>query len=82
MQKRLQALFALVDVKFNGDRPWDIQVKHPGFYKRVWSQGSLGLGESYMDGWWECKELDTFFYKILIGDLETKAKRIIELIST
>ena len=76
MQGKLRALFASVDVKINGDRPWDIQVKHPGFYQRVWSHGSLGLGESYMDGWWECKELDTFFYKILIGDLETKAKRM------
>ncbi len=28
-------------------------VKHSDFYKRVLGSASLGLGESYMDGWWE-----------------------------
>ena len=36
-----------------GVRPWDIRVKDPAFYGRVLAGGSLALGESYMDGWWE-----------------------------
>jgi cyclopropane-fatty-acyl-phospholipid synthase len=27
-------------------------------------EGSLGLGESYMDGWWDCERLDIFFHKV------------------
>ena len=41
------------DVKVNGDRPWDIRVHDAGFFDRVVGDGTLGLGESYMDGWWD-----------------------------
>ncbi|PHM38086.1 cyclopropane fatty acyl phospholipid synthase [Xenorhabdus innexi] len=60
------------DIQINGKRPFDIQIKNPDFYKRVLRQGSLGLGESYMDGWWDCEQLDVFFYKILRAGLEHK----------
>jgi cyclopropane-fatty-acyl-phospholipid synthase len=40
--------------------PSDPQIKHPDFFKRVLQEGSLGLGESYMDGWWDCERLDIF----------------------
>lgn len=58
------------DVYINGDREWDIQVVNPGFYSRVLSGGSLELGESYMDGWWYCRSLDQFFYKVLKAGLD------------
>ncbi|OKP05792.1 cyclopropane fatty acyl phospholipid synthase [Xenorhabdus eapokensis] len=58
------------DIDINGKRPFDIRVKNPDFYKRVLKEGSLGLGESYMDGWWECDRLDIFFHKILRVGLE------------
>ncbi|PKH26537.1 cyclopropane-fatty-acyl-phospholipid synthase [Enterobacterales bacterium CwR94] len=60
-----QEMLASADVVINGTRPWDIQVKNPDFFKRVIQEGSLGLGESYMDGWWECEQLDTFFHHVL-----------------
>ncbi|BET97034.1 cyclopropane fatty acyl phospholipid synthase [Xenorhabdus taiwanensis] len=58
------------DIDINGKRPFDIRIKNPDFYKRVLKEGSLGLGESYMDGWWECDRLDIFFYKVLQAGLE------------
>ncbi|KLU15249.1 MULTISPECIES: cyclopropane fatty acyl phospholipid synthase [Xenorhabdus] len=58
------------DIDINGKRPFDIRIKNPDFYKRVLKEGSLGLGESYMDGWWECDRLDIFFYKVLRAGLE------------
>ncbi len=59
-------------VKINGPNPWDIQVKNEEFYARVLAQGSLGLGESYMDGWWECKAIDKLIYRILKAKLDKK----------
>ncbi len=53
-----------LDIKINGNRPWDMQVHNPETYKRIITQGSIGLGESYMDGWWDVEELDQFFYRI------------------
>lgn len=68
-------------VKINGDRPWDIQVKNNKFYKRVLQQGSLGLGESYMDGWWECERPDEFIRRLLEADLESvMTKRFKDLV--
>lgn len=63
-------LMAMIDVKVNGDRPWDIQVHNEGFYQRVAKEGALGLGESYMDKWWDCNALDVLFDKILRAKLE------------
>ena len=60
---------AKVDVQIDGTRPWDIQVHNEKFYQRVILHGSLGLGESYVEGWWDCPQLDEFFTKILRGQI-------------
>lgn len=63
------------DIRFNGNRRWDIQVHNPDFYKRVLQEGSIGLGESYMEGWWDCAALDVLFEKILRAKLDEKAPK-------
>ncbi|GHC30164.1 cyclopropane fatty acyl phospholipid synthase [Aidingimonas halophila] len=60
-------------VELNGDRPWDIRVLHPDFFSRVLHQGTLGLGESYMDGWWECDRIDEFAHRLLRHGLANRA---------
>lgn len=55
-------------IVLDGPNPWDPQIKDQRLYDRVKAQGSLGLGESYMDGWWECEALDEFFYRLLKDD--------------
>ncbi len=56
--KIVEELLALADVRLNGPRPWDIQVRSARMYRRVLAQWSLGLGEAYMDGDWDCEQLD------------------------
>lgn len=51
-------------IKIDGENPWDLQIKENKFYRRVMKQGALGLGESYMDGWWECPRIDMFFERL------------------
>ncbi|NCX94187.1 MAG: cyclopropane fatty acyl phospholipid synthase, partial [Gammaproteobacteria bacterium] len=58
------------DIQINGSRPWDIQVHDERLYDRVIRQDSLGLGESYMDGWWDCLALDQFFDRVLSAQLD------------
>ncbi|MCX6798424.1 MAG: cyclopropane fatty acyl phospholipid synthase [Candidatus Falkowbacteria bacterium] len=74
IQDFVQKLLDLADIKINGDRPWDIQIRNNNFYSRVGKQGSLGLGESYMDAWWEVESLDEFFYRVLKADLDEKIR--------
>jgi len=71
-QETLRELLREVDVKINGDRPWDPQVHDPRLYRRVLSGGSLAVGEAYMDGWWGCEALDQLFYRLLRGRLDQK----------
>lgn len=62
------------DVEIGGNRPGDIRVHDDRFYRRVLAQGPLGLGESYLDGWWDSDQLDEFFAKILSAKIAEKAR--------
>jgi len=68
-QDTVRALLRPADVEINGGRPWDIQVDNESFYSRVLRQGSLGLGESYMEEWWNAACLDELFYRLLRFDV-------------
>jgi len=76
----VQAILSPAGISINGDHPWDIKVKNDKFYQRAVREGSLGLGESYMDGWWECKCLDEFFSRLIPSRPEDKIKKNWKLI--
>ena len=71
----LEETLSCAGIIVNGSNPWDIQINDERFYGRVIREGSLGLGESYMDEWWECEKLDEFFYKLLPSNPTEKIKR-------
>jgi cyclopropane-fatty-acyl-phospholipid synthase len=73
-RNKIEQLLSFADIKIGGNRPWDLQVHNDDFYARLLAEGSLGLGESYMDGWWDCDRLDKFFHRILRAELDTKVK--------
>lgn len=77
-----ESLLEPIGITINGSQPWDVQVHHEAVYSRVIAQGSLGLGESYMDGWWDCERLDMFFDRILRAKLDTSIKAPIRVITT
>jgi cyclopropane-fatty-acyl-phospholipid synthase len=80
MEKTAQKLLEKAGVEINGRNSWDIQVHNPRFYSRVLSQGTLGLGESYMDGDWDCQALDQFFYRVLRAELDKELRITFPLI--
>ncbi len=69
-------LFNAVDIRINGNRPWDIQVHHEGLYRRILAQDSLGIGEAYMEGWWDCEGLDEAYFRLLRAEQEGKFRSI------
>ena len=70
----IKELLDVADIQINGDRPWDIKVHNEKVYGRILSQGSLGAGESYMDGWWDVEQLDEFFHKVLRSGVEKRVR--------
>ncbi len=71
----IQEILYPAGIALDGENPWDIRVKDERFYRRVVRDGSLGLGESYMEGWWECERLDEFFSRILPTQPEDRIKK-------
>lgn len=61
-------------IEINGKNPWDIVVGNEKFYDRVLAQGNMGLGESYMDGWWNSPNIDQFIYRLLRNGAHEKIK--------
>jgi cyclopropane-fatty-acyl-phospholipid synthase len=72
LRKEVESALGTADVRINGGRPWDLLVHDDRFYTKVISGGALGLGESYMDGWWDCAELAQLFCKILKAHLDRR----------
>lgn len=61
-------------ITFNGNQPWDIQVKDDEVYSRILANGSLGFGEAYMDGLWESEQLDELIARLLSHDINEKLR--------
>lgn len=70
----LEALLAQADIQINGSRSWDMQINNPQFLKGLLSGGSLALGESYMQNFWDAEALDQFFYHLISAKLDEKIK--------
>ena len=68
----VKTFLSRTDVQINGDKSWDIQVRHPEFYKRVIMERTLGIGESYIDGWWTCDAVDELFCRLAAVQLKQK----------
>ncbi|MDO8567061.1 MAG: cyclopropane fatty acyl phospholipid synthase [bacterium] len=66
----VEELLRKADVMIGGSRPQDITVHDERVFNRVIRYGTLGLGEAYMDGWWDANELDVFFHKVLTARLD------------
>ncbi len=54
----------------NGPGPADPQIHHDGLWGRVLRDGTLGLGEAYMDGWWDAEALDQFLFTLIRADVQ------------
>ena len=74
-KKVIEPLLLEVGITINGADPWDVQVRDERLYTRVLKDGSIGLGESYMEGWWDCVRIDEFICRLLKGDMEEKIRR-------
>jgi hypothetical protein len=52
----VRELFGLAGIEIGGTKPGDVQVKDPRFYERLLRDASIGLGESFMEDWWDTDE--------------------------
>jgi cyclopropane-fatty-acyl-phospholipid synthase len=66
----VRQLFELAGIRIDGPGPGDIHVHDVRFYERLLRDASIGMGESYMDGWWDSDAVDVLLEKILRAGLQ------------
>jgi cyclopropane-fatty-acyl-phospholipid synthase len=71
-REAVENLLRAADIQINGARTWDIQVHDERFFQRILAGGTLGFGESYMDGWWDCEALDELCCRAIAARLEER----------
>jgi len=73
-RQMVENVFSRAGVAIDGTNPWDITVHDERFFARVLREKNLGLGEAYMDGWWDCRRTDEFICRILRSRLDVSLK--------
>ena len=68
----VQKLLSYADIALDGSRAFDPQVHDTSVYRDALWWGSLGLGDAYVAGKWDCDRLDEFFSRVLSAKLEHK----------
>lgn len=72
LETYVKEYFLQFGIHINGSNPWDIQILDDRFYRKALTQGSLGIGEAYMDKWWDVGSLDEWTFRVLRPNVITK----------
>ncbi|HKO04391.1 MAG TPA: cyclopropane fatty acyl phospholipid synthase [Candidatus Acidoferrales bacterium] len=72
IRKRLQSALEEAGITFDGPNPWDPQIRNPRVFRRLLLHGTLGAGEAYVDGDWECDRLDELSAQLLSSGIAEK----------
>ncbi len=75
MRAEAEELLAAAGIQIDGPNPWDMQVNDQRLFRRIFRHGSLALGESYMDGWWECEQLAELIARLLRSQVDQLVPR-------
>lgn len=65
------------DIRVQGNRPWDLQVYDPRLYGRLLRHGSVGLAESYVDGWWSSYRVDELVTRLLRTGVQARMPALV-----
>ena len=74
-ERYVRELLESADILVGGDRPWDINVHDNHLYDRILRDASLGLGEAFVDGWWDCEAVDQFIDRVMRADLRQAVEK-------
>ncbi|MBN8728122.1 MAG: cyclopropane fatty acyl phospholipid synthase [Xanthomonadales bacterium] len=71
---RVEQLLTHAGVTIDGPAATDVVVHDEDLYARAIAHGSLGLGEAYMDGWWDAEDLPGFLTRLIEAHLDDKVR--------
>jgi cyclopropane-fatty-acyl-phospholipid synthase len=62
-------LFDRAGIPIDGPEPWSMHVHDGRLWDRLLRDRELGLGESYMDGWWDAARVDELIVRMITAEL-------------
>lgn len=77
--KTIDNIFKSIGITVNGVNSWDIQIFDERAFDLILAKWSLGLGEGYMRGYWDCLNLEEFLYRLLKNDHNERIQGIARL---
>jgi cyclopropane-fatty-acyl-phospholipid synthase len=72
---RIARTLAEAGVRIDGERPWDPRIHDERVFGRIAAQGSLGVGESYVESWWDCERLDELTNRVIRAGADERLLR-------
>lgn len=82
MKHEIEELLNQAGISLDGNNPWDPQIRDRRFIDALFNQRSIGSGEAYMNGWWDCERLDELFYRICRKRIERKFYSKLDILFT
>ncbi len=70
----IEPLLEKAGIAINGPGPQDMQVHDQRIFGRMLRHKNLGLGEGYMQGWWDCRRIDEFICRLLIAEADKRVQ--------
>ena len=80
-RKHLERILSEADIAIDGERSWDLRVHDPRLFREVLARGSLGLGEAYMDGWWDCDAIDELCCRLVRNGIDRTVRPLGDVLS-
>lgn len=74
LHQMMVELLEKADIHVGGHRPWDMRLNAKEVPERIFAEGSLGLGETYMEGAWEAEQIDEFICRLLRARLDQQVQ--------
>lgn len=68
------SLLEAAGIPVNSSEQWSLHVHDERLWDRAIAEQQLGLGEAYMDGWWDSDRVDMLLTKILDFDVQSHLK--------
>jgi len=71
---RAQELLAPAGITLDGNNPWDPQIRDESVFGRLFSGGYLAIGETYMEGLWDVKDLPELIRRVHRSDVSSRIR--------
>lgn len=76
LRRQYAGLLSSAGIAINGSSPWDLKVHDERLFSRCLRDGTLGLGNAYVEQWWDADALDEFFARLIKARVDERVLNV------